>query len=83
MSEEAPLNDTQTSEIIKNYRREEKDMRERVLQCEEWRHQCESRNFLKYVPFQEPDQDDLEDSVVTHDVDIKDEVERIRRIVGK
>lgn len=83
MSEEADSNNTQISEIVENYRREEKAMRERMLQCEEWRHMCESINFLKYVPFHEPDHEELDDSTSFHDTDIKDDIEKIRGILGK
>eukprot|EP00866_Antonospora_locustae_P000244 jgi/Antlo1/244/1915 len=83
MSEEADINNTQISEIVRNYRREEKAMRERVLQCEDWRHMCESVNFLRYVPFHEPEHEEPGESTATYDMDIKDDIERIRGILGK
>lgn len=83
MSEEANFDNTQISEIVKNYRREENAMKERVIQCEEWRHMCESINFLKYVPFHEPDHEELDEPTATYNDGIKDDVERIRGILGR
>lgn len=68
-------------EVVKNYLAEEEQMRRRMAENEEWRKECENKDFARYAHFRRFDSNKIDR--VTNNTDIHEEVEKIRKTLDK